>query len=144
MILAPAISPLFPYTTLFRSYRAAFRFPGASKKPDGPHPGRDSAPRQVPQQKVRAPGHTGGRKARSEEHTSELQSPVHLVCRLLLEKNNSAPRGRSRCPSSGAAQVPLFLLFNDTCACDISSLSLHDALPILSCSLPVSRSFKKT
>ena len=47
---------------------------------------------------------------RSEEHTSELQSPVHLVCRLLLEKN----------------------FFNDTATTEIYTLSLHDALPISS------------
>ena len=45
---------------------------------------------------------------RSEEHTSELQSPDHLVCRLLLEKN----------------------FFNDTATTEIYTLSLHDALPI--------------
>ena len=47
-------------------------------------------------------------EARSEEHTSELQSPWHLVCRLLLEKN----------------------FFNDTATTEIYTLSLHDALPI--------------
>ena len=47
---------------------------------------------------------------RSEEHTSELQSPWHLVCRLLLEKN----------------------FFNDTATTEIYTLSLHDALPICS------------
>src|SRR6266487_2984000 len=53
---------------------------------------------------------------RSEEHTSELQSPVHLVCRLLLEKKNSF----------------LFFFFNDTATTEIYTLSLHDALPITS------------
>ena len=48
-------------------------------------------------------------KTRSEEHTSELQSPGDLVCRLLLEKN----------------------FFNDTATTEIYTLSLHDALPIL-------------
>ena len=48
-------------------------------------------------------------KARSEEHTSELQSHHDLVCRLLLEKN----------------------FFNDTATTEIYTLSLHDALPIL-------------
>src|SRR6266446_9948619 len=60
MIRRPPRSTLFPYTTLFRSSRA----PGRSPLPWG------------------RPG-TGGR---SEEHTSELQSPCNLVCRLLLEK----------------------------------------------------------
>src|SRR5207248_6970722 len=63
MIRRPPISTLFPYTTLFRSY-----FP--------PRPSRhDPANRAA----FRVPD-------RSEEHTSELQSPYELVCRLLLEK----------------------------------------------------------
>src|SRR5438552_10851709 len=40
------------------------------------------------------PGRAGSPHRRSEEHTSELQSPDHLVCRLLLEKKNSKPTGR--------------------------------------------------
>src|SRR5690348_17627069 len=91
MIRRPTRSTLFPYTTLFRSQyedglpanRAAddlvadlARAPGDLAAGAGdleghgggaPRPGRPPAPR-------------------SEEHTSELQSPVHLVCRLLLEK----------------------------------------------------------
>src|SRR6266581_5094589 len=62
MIRRPPRSTLFPYTTLFRS-----RTPG--RRRPGPGPGRRPAT-----------------AARSEEHTSELQSPVHIVCRLLLEK----------------------------------------------------------
>src|SRR5215216_6825701 len=60
MIRRPPRSTLFPYTTLFRTWA-----PGCT----GP----------------RRPG-TAPRTPRSEEHTSELQSPDHLVCRLLLEK----------------------------------------------------------
>src|SRR5690348_17712528 len=74
MIRRPPRSTLFPYTTLFRS--------GPGHRRPGP---RGGAGRR------RAPGDGGVRDAgrspgRSEEHTSELQSPVHLVCRLLLEK----------------------------------------------------------
>src|SRR5690348_17402438 len=80
MIRRPPRSTLFPYTTLFRSV----------------HPGR-AARRGGRRRCVSNPVRTCagcGRKAlqrelmrfRSEEHTSELQSPVHLVCRLLLEK----------------------------------------------------------
>src|SRR5207253_8980064 len=76
-------SPLFPYTTLFRSKSTSVRGPssralqscGAARyvaRPSKPH--RLSFDREAPHQ------------ARSEEHTSELQSRGHLVCRLLLEK----------------------------------------------------------
>src|SRR5256885_9923969 len=88
MIRRPPRSTLFPYTTLFRSPPA----------PPLPHPGgggngpvdwhghsvrrRSAAALQRPAQlpRVRAPP-----APRSEEHTSELQSPCNLVCRLLLE-----------------------------------------------------------
>src|SRR5690349_24712819 len=67
MIRRPPRSTLFPYTTLFRSWRG-----GARTRPS-PGPPR-SGPRPRP---------------RSEEHTSELQSRRDLVCRLLLEKKNN-------------------------------------------------------
>src|SRR3712207_4046407 len=59
--------------------------------------------------------------ARSEEHTSELQSRQYLVCRLLLEKKNRRYRH---------LLVVLFFFFNDTATTEIYTLSLHDALPI--------------
>src|SRR5258708_30639908 len=71
MIRRPPRSTLFPYTTLFRSVRDVGR-------------DRDRGVADRPGDFVRA-----GRVEvvhRSEEHTSELQSPDHLVCRLLLEK----------------------------------------------------------
>src|SRR5437763_4829464 len=70
----PPRSTLFPYTTLFRSWTGA----------DG-HAGRGLGPRLK-----RACQSDGSEIAasRSEEHTSELQSPMYLVCRLLLEKKN--------------------------------------------------------
>src|SRR2546426_9005400 len=72
MIRRPPRSTLFPYTTLFRSRRA--RPPiGSTRIP--PAPG----------QAVRSTAWSCGAD-RSEEHTSELQSPCNLVCRLLLEK----------------------------------------------------------
>src|SRR5690348_18037312 len=75
----PPRSTLFPYTTLFRSI------------PDGvaDHAGAGAARvrrRHPARRRQRRTGTTGW--SRSEEHTSELQSPVHLVCRLLLEKKN--------------------------------------------------------
>src|SRR5256885_10384958 len=74
MIRRPPRSTLFPYTTLFRS--AAQHLAVAA-----PH-------------KARGQFHArGGAHARSEEHTSELQSPCNLVCRLLLEKKNLGRAG---------------------------------------------------
>src|SRR5205809_3986986 len=71
MIRPPPRSTLFPYTTLFRS-------PGQHHRPHDLHRLRIEHQQLV----------TDGREhfARSEEHTSELQSRLHLVCRLLLEK----------------------------------------------------------
>src|SRR2546429_1418920 len=69
MIRRPPRSTLFPYTTLFRSAGRGLRA-WARGWPRGRHP--------------LAPGR--GPRDRSEEHTSELQSRLHLVCRLLLEK----------------------------------------------------------
>src|SRR5450755_1986855 len=69
MIRRPPRSTLFPYTTLFRCS------PGASRGPSPAPAARSCSPTPAP--------------ARSEEHTSELQSPVHLVCRLLLEKKKA-------------------------------------------------------
>src|SRR5256885_8660991 len=74
MIRRPPRSTLFPYTTLFRSHS---RVPGPAVTGAHGHPA--PAP-GLPHR--RAPG------MRSEEHTSELQSPCNLVCRLLLEKKN--------------------------------------------------------
>src|SRR5947208_6647564 len=74
MIRRPPRSTLFPYTTLFRSLHRVGRhvLPG-----DGRRPGAAE---------LLVQGRRPGVRARSEEHTSELQSPDHLVCRLLLEK----------------------------------------------------------
>src|SRR5256885_10928553 len=79
MIRRPPRSTLFPYTTLFRSVRRAPCCLGRA-----PRSGR------VGQGRRRGGGHRGATsprvQPRSEEHTSELQSPCNLVCRLLLEK----------------------------------------------------------
>src|SRR5258708_10071078 len=89
MIRRPPRSTLFPYTTLFRSaHRGSARLPKA-------------VDRQSAQSGCTLPAWTitcrtgtlarggGGIPPRSEEHTSELQSPDHLVCRLLLEKKKN-------------------------------------------------------
>src|SRR4030043_837210 len=82
MIRRPPRSTLFPYTTLFRSGdRAAFQ------RPCGADSRAAMTPRSVARGKLdRVP------PSRSEEHTSELQSRLHLVCRLLLEKTNKSLR----------------------------------------------------
>src|SRR3990172_5609907 len=87
MIRRPPRSPLFPYTTLFRSHRTRRK------------PNKRSAPRGANRRSAHAIV-----RPRSEKHTSELQSPLHLV-------------------------FPLFFL-NDPAPPEISPLSLHDALPI--------------
>src|SRR5207237_8496012 len=90
LILPPPSSPLFPYTPLFRS---------------SPHTGHGSSPGHVlaaysrlwrrctvqsasTSQAPRRTARSSGATTRSEEHTSELQSHLNLVCRLLLEKKN--------------------------------------------------------
>src|SRR2546426_7110677 len=81
MIRRPPRSTLFPYTTLFRS-RGRHVTQGPDREPRAPA-GRGDAHRR----QAAVPGARGGARAgRSEEHTSELQSPCNLVCRLLLEK----------------------------------------------------------
>src|SRR6202789_613152 len=89
MIRRPPRSTLFPYTTLFRSPR-----PGSRRC----RPARSRSWRSGPR--------------RSEEHTSELQSLQHLVCRLLLEKKKNTadglsppPDGRLRARLIGVAKV---------------------------------------
>src|SRR5258708_31474689 len=95
MIRRPPRSTLFPYTTLFRSHPETLHQPGAAE-------GRARCPvrlvvgRLEDERQAGATGDVAERQRdvdgvglaldRSEEHTSELQSPDHLVCRLLLEK----------------------------------------------------------
>src|SRR6266436_3477953 len=79
------------------------------------------------------------RSTRSEEHTSELQSRLHLVCRLLLEKKKElwiAPNFQKLSPCGVPSALTASLssafsfFFNDTATTEIYTLSLHDALPI--------------
>src|ERR1022692_2295558 len=139
MIRRPPRSTLFPYTTLFRSTSSSDSW---RRSAAGIKAGSDAV------------------QSRSEEHTSELQSPCNLVCRLLLEKRQLRHRGIVRpteiprpgagghwatraCPSRSRAlahlrRVPArsatpqtpFFFFNDTATTEIYTLSLHDALPI--------------
>src|ERR1039458_8103379 len=138
MIRRPPRSTLFPYTTLFRSvpHHAAARRPPSPRRRD------------------RRFG------CRSEEHTSELQSLRHLVCRLLLVKKSGVARpliasidctfhlacslsdARLRmarpilagaspiCSPTRPAPQLSRFFFNDAATTEIYTLSLHDALPI--------------
>src|SRR5947208_10254718 len=89
MIRRPPRSTLFPYTTLFRSAHRRCRHDRGRRA-------------QLAGRGVRHCDHDAGQRGgvltpRSEEHTSELQSPDHLVCRLLLEKkkNKNVPNEKS-------------------------------------------------
>src|ERR1039457_2834665 len=125
MIRRPPRSTLFPYTTLFRSvhFSRFLNYQGDQKE---------------------WVIHTI--LSRSEEHTSELQSPCNLVCRLLLEKNKHPPAAATVCCAGGPGIFParafrvqridvvgprrVLFFFNDTATTEIYTLSLHDALPI--------------
>src|SRR2546422_4447234 len=89
MIRRPPRSTLFPYTTLFRSRerRASVGRGGSSPRRGPGSPAAASSPA----------GPSGRRRClRSEEHTSELQSRLHLVCRLLLEKKKKQKHNKAR------------------------------------------------
>src|SRR5437763_3598297 len=93
MLRRPPISTLFPYTTLFRSvYRLKVtvrRETSACRRFDASRLDRTAWPADlIGQASVIDEKHQsdGKQMFRSEEHTSELQSPMYLVCRLLLEK----------------------------------------------------------
>src|SRR5688500_19235006 len=88
MARQPPRSTLFPYTTLFRSRRAAERL----------HRAR-CARQRVESFLVHTPSPRAS-SWRSEEHTSELQSPCNLVCRLLLEKKKNTIRWSTATPST--------------------------------------------
>src|SRR3712207_8537673 len=98
MIRRPPRSTLFPYTTLFRSVVAGLMT-------------QESTEYTSPDDKV--VGFLGGQEsaliakfqARSEEHTSELQSRQYLVCRLLLEKKNNSAQTPQGTPSDGCNSV---------------------------------------
>src|SRR2546422_6886139 len=101
MIRRPPRSTLFPYTTLFRSYQLLRRERRAA--------GRHVPRRQCSLLHDHIPGRRRSGAGRSEEHTSELQSRLHLVCRLLLEKKKDrtpvtlapATAAGGRAPSAG-------------------------------------------
>src|SRR5256885_10376466 len=86
MIRRPPRSTLFPYTTLFRSPA------GLRARLCGLMRARLRGGLALP---AHGPGLTSPPAARSEEHTSELQSPCNLVCRLLLEKKKNTIKSRA-------------------------------------------------
>src|SRR5687768_17776125 len=100
MIRRPPRSTLFPYTTLFRS-RPQLRIPAERRaqatpqlepghRGDGSRGSALAVPAHFPELERLA--RLGIHRLRSEEHTSELQSRLHLVCRLLLEKKKNKPK----------------------------------------------------
>src|SRR5256885_4020895 len=91
MIRRPPRSTLFPYTTLFRSL--GIRRPSRGRGPRRSCSARRGTPHAGPDGRRDEGSASRGtpdlREERSEEHTSELQSPCNLVCRLLLEKKKN-------------------------------------------------------
>src|SRR4051794_41671386 len=98
MIRRPPSSTLFPYTTLFRSPLDAAVERDRVGRQRPPPEAQPQGPAEVPHGLEDRDPRPGGER-RSEEHTSELQSPVHLVCRLLLEKKKN-----TRATESGTDQ----------------------------------------
>src|SRR5205807_10256211 len=93
--------PLFPYTTLFRSPSASHQVAVAGSTTSArlavavrkmSCTTRNSSPRKTASARWRSASDWQGFSPRSEEHTSELQSPCNLVCRLLLEKKKTKTR----------------------------------------------------
>src|SRR5687768_17757352 len=92
MLRRPPRSTLFPYTTLFRSRGQPLGEEAGEPAAALHELGHAVAPQfaqRRPHRKAAGPPRRLGREVRSEEHTSELQSRLHLVCRLLLEKKKT-------------------------------------------------------
>src|SRR2546422_7312485 len=98
MIRRPPRSTLFPYTTLFRSRPRRER---VLKDAGAPPSFRTDPTAEAGLQPVRSPVAT----PRSEEHTSELQSRLHLVCRLLLEKKKHQPSSQPITAHEGITDI---------------------------------------
>src|SRR2546429_6414065 len=101
MIRRPPRSTLFPYTTLFRSRGRRLHQRAQIRRA---HAREERLSREA---RGRRTGSRGTRvTARSEEHTSELQSRLHLVCRLLLEKKKNISKHRATIIHSARVRVP--------------------------------------
>src|SRR5256885_4456482 len=90
MIRRPPRSTLFPYTTLFRSYEGHWKPHIRARLGDLGSRLSIGSLRRTIAWNCRATAEAPNNASRSEEHTSELQSPCNLVCRLLLEKKKQA------------------------------------------------------
>src|SRR5256885_3780837 len=124
MIRRPPRSTLFPYTTLFRSSTSgrSCRSPRSdtsvetrSKWPTGRIQSWSTVRSAASALHRRPDDSSAGRNRRSEEHTSELQSPCNLVCRLLLEKKKVSSvyltaADRNRLPAAQAGQYLTLLI----------------------------------
>src|SRR2546427_4109969 len=88
MIRRPPRSTLFPYTTLFRSFVS---LPFVTQRAPSAWPTRNAQARSHAFPPASSAATAAATRARSEEHTSELQSQSNLVCRLLLEKKKKKP-----------------------------------------------------
>src|SRR2546429_4226727 len=128
MIRRPPRSTLFPYTTLFRSLLHELRIPQAiarfrSNKQEH-EPTKSAAGSRAEKaddgQHRDAAGERHEQPDRSEEHTSELQSRLHLVCRLLLEKKKNKDTG------SGSNILCITLSTPGDSSLDIRRFSRHD------------------
>src|SRR5437763_1865466 len=133
MIRQPPTSTLFPYTTLFRS-STSFQEEEEDEK-EKEHVGDlvqsdlyDEEYETYAKHVFSKSGNTFRKDVRSEEHTSELQSPMYLVCRLLLEKKKKKKKIEKNITTLTYTSPNLFI--NDTTTTNIYTLSLHDALPI--------------
>src|SRR2546429_5731247 len=91
MIRRPPRSTLFPYTTLFRSIAFHYAIAAPALELPAQRPNSNASGRTA---QLALPILLG--RARSEEHTSELQSRLHLVCRLLLEKKKKIHKSKIR------------------------------------------------
>src|SRR5437764_4220206 len=97
MLRRPPRSTLFPYTTLFRSQCQLRRERGGvAAHTAGNVERRRAGDRVGVARRQHQHGGDAHRQARSEEHTSELQSPMYLVCRLLLEKKKKKQNKHSQ------------------------------------------------
>src|SRR2546429_5974929 len=114
MIRRPPRSTLFPYTTLFRSRfeSAARRGPASNSSTDGICRSNSACSAETvffPPISIRTFQHSREQRAmpvRSEEHTSELQSRLHLVCRLLLEKKKISTDPANRATNTAPHPQP--------------------------------------